>query len=658
MKISLMKSRAYDNLSCNTVWDQPTVYDGRGLRALGDYDDVMIDVTNATPNAIVRVMNFNTTDGRVQFRNWPTDSSGRFYIAHDHTQISASEYTPGNYVTIIEDVMTGRTANCLSFIISPPPPTPPPVTTGGTTSQIRTVNGQPKLFINNQEYNKAITEIYYYPEKRAAGVVPAYSTEAWVTNIKKVIDQAKNVGTGIVMARIWWRDLDKATARTATPENYYDFSSFDKVMDYAKEKEVYIIPSLMLHYFAPEWWLKENHFPPNYNTVTCDFCETDSYGNVYQNPSIGSDVTKRDFGIFVKAVVNRYKNHPALVGWASGIGPTGEDGYGPNYTMLQDSVGSTGTVVKKPLQFTDYSPFYQRSFRVWLKDKYKTDSALRTAWNDATVSLSTVSVPPAKDLVKNPDTWGFEEFPQEAVTLRVSYNFDALLTKKGLDFYNFRTYMANKDRDYYANLFKTNDPNHVVFFNASGSKVAMANSNIDGYIHNPSLCFNCSLDPYRQDQFWEMPNKSKTVAGYGKLIVIAAEDYSNGPESNTQLAYITAVQKAVKCAGGIPGYASDLANGIPLYPSWNSVQAQNAVKEINNYSPGWNCSCDLVNDLYRQLSCDSSASRDRCTFLIDKAGKEFCGSRYLGGNQTAGRCGDGVCDEIERSAGVCPQDCR
>jgi hypothetical protein len=499
------------------------------------------------------------------------------------------------------------------------------IATGGT-SQVKSVDGRARLFINGIEYNKGITQIYYFPEERAAGLVPAYGTDGWISSMKRLFDQAKSVGTGIVIANIWWSEVDKARSRAANPEIYYDFEALDKVMDYAKEKGVYVMPALMLHWYAPEWWHKENNFPPKYNNAKpCDFCETDSFGHIYNNPSIGSDITERDFGTFIKAVVNRYKTHPALAGWVTGLGATGEDNYGPNYIMMIGSVGGLGTIERKPLTFTDYSPFFQRMFRKWLQNKYPSDSALRTAWNDNRVRLSDVGVPPAWELVKNPDTW-FGLFPEEGADMSYSGGLHNL-TKKGEDFYNFRTYMIDKSREYYASLFKTIDPDHVVFFNAAESKATLSNPNINGAIRNDNFCFECPHVKQREDQYWKLAVAAKKYAENGKIMVFVAESGAAAQQrkdSIEHLAYITAVEKAVKCAGGISGYASDLVNGnFNLYPTWASAEAQKGIKEINDYTPSGNCSCDLVNTFYKKIC--SKTRPDGCS-LVDRAKREFCGS--------------------------------
>jgi hypothetical protein len=521
-------------------------------------------------------------------------------------------------------------------------------------SEVKMVNGRPKLYVGEREIDTASTYVYYFPEFRARKEVPFYDTEGWIKRMEEVIDTSKNNHTLIIMPQIWWSDVDKATARTIEPEKYYDFGSLDRIMDYSSQKGVYIMLSLSLQHYAPEWWLRENNFPPfNNKNKVCDFCETDSYGHVYGNPSMGSDVTEKDFGNFLKVVINRYKNHPALIGWVTGIGATTEDNYGPNYVMVKGNAGGLGDIERKPLMFTDYSPFFQRIFKDWIKNKYQTDKELQRAWNDKNASLDRVIVPPAKELVKNPDSW-MGLFPEESQG-RIGGDVDNL-TGKGKDFYEFRTYMANKSREFYVDLFKSNDPSHIVILNASLSKYAQSNSRIDGFIRNDSLCFDCFVAKHREDQYAEIifsirrANEHKKLSFFGWENGSAQSDHSQ-PEG--QRYYLTALGKAVKCAGGILGYVSDLASAnAGLYPNWASSSAQKAISEINNYTPSSDCDCTIAKELWQKNRCDSGVNSG-CQ-LLSKAYGDFCHVRVPGG----GKCGDGVCDEIEKSRGMCPVDCK
>ncbi|MFA6047718.1 MAG: beta-galactosidase [Parcubacteria group bacterium] len=543
-------------------------------------------------------------------------------------------------------------------------------------SEVKIVDGQPKLFVGGKELKTAITQLYYFPEERAQKDVPGYSTDEWTKRMEKVIDDARKNDTQIVIPQIWWSDVDKATARSSEPEKYYDFGSLDKIMDYASRKGEYIMIGLSLHRYAPEWWLKENNFPPYSEGKVCDFCETDSYGNVYSNPGMGSDVTEKDLGSFMKAAVNRYKNHPALIGWVTGIGATSEDNYGPNYIMLQGAAGGIGEVERKQLMFTDYSPYFQRKFNDWIKNKYRVDSALQNAWSDTKVTMNNVAIPPAEELIKDTSSW-IGLFPEESQgNLGGDINN---LSAKGKDFYEFRTYMANTDRNFYADLFKSNDPNHILAMNTSGSKSVMENSKIDALIRNDSLCFDCPPTKMRENQYAQITSSIKNASS--KKLTFTAFEYGSAQqgkaESNEQIAYTKTLGKAVKCAGGIFGYVSDLATeNANLYPNWFSSSAQKSIFEITGFVPSSGCDCNLVKDLWQKNKCDAGGNSG-CQY-ISKAYGDYCKVSVpeqktiapqnnqpnqppienSSGNDRNGKCGDGTCDSIEKTSGMCPTDCK
>ncbi|MGC8641063.1 MAG: beta-galactosidase [Isosphaeraceae bacterium] len=80
---------------------------------------------------------------------------------------------------------------------------------------------------------------------------------------------------------------------------------------------------------------------------------------------------------------------------------------------------------ERPL--SGYAPADERAFRLWLKTRYRTDEALRTAWQSATVTLATASVPAAslrhaspsgvfRDPVRERALCDWAEFQQDAMS--------------------------------------------------------------------------------------------------------------------------------------------------------------------------------------------------------------------------------------------------
>jgi hypothetical protein len=527
-------------------------------------------------------------------------------------------------------------------------------TPSALTSQIKIVNSQPKLFINGKEYDSSVTQVYNYATDPTPPF-PKYGTSEWNDRMDQLIDSAKNDGTGIVMPRIWWSDVEKT-------EGTFDFSSMDQIMGYAQKQGVYIMPILNMEHDSPDWWRKENNFPPYNVGQTCDFCETDSYGNVYDNPSMNSDAAHQSYSKYLEAVIDRYKNHPALAGWVTGIGASGEDGYGPNGLEIKGANnGGLGTFELKPLMYTDYSPFSERQFKEWVRGKYTSDSELQSAWNDRSVTLISLSIPQPKELLLDPAK--DVPFPDEARAVGgMSSSALSILTAKGKDFYEFRTKMENSERNYYADLFKAKDPNHVVLFNSPPTGQTVG-SNFNGVGGTWTACFDCTFDPGFRTQEYELIFKLTGMgATQNKIATLIFENgnYESGDkESGNQIAYITAMGKATKCAGGNFGYVSDLGpSGTKLRPDWSSAAAQNAIKEINSYIPDANCECNIIKDLWQKASCDSSDHGVGCAYIANDY-SNYCKATLPSFYQNnSSRCGDGVCDAVEKSSGMCPQDCK
>ncbi|MGE4535623.1 MAG: beta-galactosidase [Desulfovibrio sp.] len=573
-------------------------------------------------------------------------------------------------------------------------------------SAVRVVNGLPRLVVDGREAPATgFYEVYYYPSKgRPIPNQPDYRDPRWVAAMRRVVDTAVAQGVRMVMASIWWGDVDGASRRPANPAKAYDFAPFDAFMDYARSRGVGVVVKTSVNHFLPRWWLAEQGFPDNagyQEHSRCALCETDAYGTAYGNPSMGSLAVRRDYTPFLSALVARYRTHPALVGWAFGLGPTGEDAYGPNYIVVDAPGGGRG-LGRKPMMFTDYSPDFTARFRDWLKRKYGSDAALRRAWNDPGVSLAKFRTPPPQELVRDPAAFSREPFPDPAIDRGIDPA--TVLTAKGMDFYAFRVQARESDTAYYAGLIKKLDPRHVLLFNARARASARQQPDIDGIFFNPHPLFGRPLF-HEVNQFYTILHSVEGIVRQGKLALVAAENSpqrtpANGRwETPEQINYITALGYGVKSLGGIMGYAVDLLDpGTTDHwlPTWFSNEAKAAERAIAAYNPAPGAGpCDPIRELRRQNRCDAGPSRPQGCGLIDLAYFNYChtggecdanhdgtvtpeelaacrghapqgapaapmgmsgGGAGLSGKPT-GKCGDGVCDDFERSHGVCPQDC-
>jgi hypothetical protein len=538
-------------------------------------------------------------------------------------------------------------------------------------SEVRQVNGKPQLFVNGKQLDSVAANIYYYGADDN-GPIPGYRTEQWVSSMNSLVDSAAKNGANIVMANIWWGDIDTSTTRPTDIAQNLDFSNLDQVMTHAVEKKisVILIPQMWPNY--PGWWKQENSFPPYNTNSTCDFCETDSYGNVYSNHSMNSDRMHQDFGAYLVAVIQRYRSHPALIGWSFGVGATAEDNYGPNYIELM-GVNGASHPEQKPRMYTDYSPFFAREFKKWMTEKYKTDEALRKAWQDDSVSLSALAVPRPDDMIQGTEDPILFPDPSDGW-----FGFDkSALTTQGLDFYAFRNHMRVEERTFYSRLFRENDPDHILLLNGGLNDDIFDDPKLcDGLTANVNLGFYVQINGQTRNTYYHTLSLMRTALEHQKIFLMTAENRSDatpasgGKETAGQLRYLETFGEAVRCEGALFAYTVDLIDpqGKKWEPTWSSSEAASAAGKVVSYTPTGDCACSLVRALYESESCSTKATDSKGCGLIDEAYHSFCGvpkessSGSDGGTDDGsanggGRCGDGTCDAMERQSGLCAQDC-
>ena len=572
--------------------------------------------------------------------------------------------------------------------------------------------GRPILLVDGKPATSGFVEIYYYPGRgNPMPGQPEYGDPRWVEAMKRAVDTALAQGVRLVMASVWWSDLDRSPARPATLQAArYEFAPLDAVMDYAARRKAQVVLKTSANHFLPGWWLAEQGFPQGagyQERSACRSCETDAYGTAYANPSMGSLDARRDFGAFIEALVGRYRTHPALVGWAFGLGPTGEDGYGPNYIVVDAPGGGKG-LGRRPMMFTDYSPDFTSRFRSWLTARYGTDAGLRQAWGDPKVSLTDFRLPPPAELVRDPALFARRPFPDAANDR--DGDPARWLTPKGMDFYAFRNWARDDETDYFARLFKSLDSKHVLFLNARARASARAHPAIDGVFFNPNPRFGQPLF-FENDQLDLILRSVERIVAAGKLAWVASENghepgrSPGAGESKEQINYLLAIGCGVKSLGGVMGYAVDLLDpdtANAWLPTWRTSHALSAIKAIEAWKPApGRGPCDTITELRRRNGCDAATGAPAGCRLTELALINYCRTDLAcdadrdgrvsedeyavcrPGGQTpppgttpggpaagpvgapaggppagaAGKCGDGVCDDFERSRGVCPADC-
>ncbi len=452
------------------------------------------------------------------------------------------------------------------------------------------------------------------------------------------------------------------------------------------------------------------HGNPAYSR--CSDCETDSYGWKYNVPSMGSEAFKKDYSAYLTALVNRYKSNPALIGWVFSLGPSGEDEYGPSYIVLSFGVyGGLKGISEHPGQVADYSESAQKMFRSWLRGRYASDSELARAWGEDGLTLAAAKLPDPKKLLKEGKDG---PFPDNFFTVFWIDLSD--LTRQGRDLYDFREHVRDEYRAYFTGLIKRLDGGHILGLFGGNNAAIYRSPYIDAVLNSNHVEY--SRDGYAESNLiailGELSNK------YGKANIFTVESTGPGgaglsgsnPDKARQKAALLRSWKTIKCLGAYPGYTSGVLRSDPV-PSWGRTDMQ-ILGEIGSYAPRGGCICDLVPPNAKVLNRRTVAELARIFGLRDytctKNGEtgpdlpdenapgaegaeeppapgrspcmDSCTKKYsdpvkcssqcgvvlpvpaqspgggAGGSGGGGKCGDGTCDDFERSNGMCPRDCR
>lgn len=194
------------------------------------------------------------------------------------------------------------------------------------------------LMINAQEFFKPEkmieTGVYYYPE--------AWNPEQWDRDFKKIADMGFEFTH---MAEFAWAQLEPS-------EGNYDFKWLDKALELADKHNLKVImctPSA-----TPPVWLVRKY--PEVLVEKSTGLKTNHGTRAHCSWSSAKyhELTTK----IVTAMAQHYGNDKRIWGW-----------------QIDNEPSHYGTY--------DYSPAAQASFRVWLKNKYKTIENLNYAWGTA-----------------------------------------------------------------------------------------------------------------------------------------------------------------------------------------------------------------------------------------------------------------------------------
>jgi hypothetical protein len=247
------------------------------------------------------------------------------------------------------------------------------------TSEVRIFKGTPALYVNGKLTSQVL----------AAPYIPGPA------------DFTDFTRAGISIFDIYLR-FDWTAPET------YDFRKIDAKMDeYLKLKpDALFIPRILLT--PDDWWCTT--FPQEI-TMRDDGSPAGMFGKPC-HPSLASEqyreLSHKAMNAFLDHVEGKYGNN--ILGYQVG------NGFGGEWLMF-NSFWETRPGQSPPTKFgvEDYSPPARREFRAWVKRKYATESDLRHAWHDESITFATADPPNERERYST--THGI--FFDPAVSMRV-----------------------------------------------------------------------------------------------------------------------------------------------------------------------------------------------------------------------------------------------
>ena len=199
-------------------------------------------------------------------------------------------------------------------------------------SYVDFVNGIPMLFVNGEPLS--ITGYY-----GCVGVHGPESEENFEKYLRH-IDYTAEGGLNLINLDIWWAGVDMSDTSPLTPADAAarcDWSKIDSIMDYAASKGVYV--TILFRWRPYFWWYTMNDYE-NYHYCT----QRNNTAYIEDSVIINGSVLMPSFMApnllkyadeVMKSMINRYKEHPALLGWKHSLGWTTENNYPGGAIMAQ-----------------------------------------------------------------------------------------------------------------------------------------------------------------------------------------------------------------------------------------------------------------------------------------------------------------------------------
>jgi len=183
----------------------------------------------------------------------------------------------------------------------------------------------------------------------------------------------------------------------------FDWDDYDRQMELAYKNNIKVIIAEITT-SVPEWvFHKYPHLlckDKNGNTDRSRMGVSSATGGFYNGLCLDKELARELTGNFLRELANRYKDHPALLGYDV----WNECNYSSEYCYCEDTV---------------------KQYQEWLKDKYKDIRTLANAWHKYSYTSFDEVMPPAA-LQLYPECFDWLEFKKENAYKHMKWKIDII----------------------------------------------------------------------------------------------------------------------------------------------------------------------------------------------------------------------------------------